>query len=382
MDERSASRADRTSLIVEAARLAVVAVATAGAYELATSTRLGQWLVGDLFAGDERAVLLIVVLGAALGYVGGGAIGRFAYGRLDAAEHRLHQVSSGQLLTSLIGGLLGLAVGMALTWPALLLLPWYLALPLIGFVLVCTTTLGMRVGSARGGDLLRALGARGRLEVTSPSSGPRARLVDTSALIDGRIVDVCRGGFLEGNLVLPRFVVYELQGLADAADEERRRRGKRGLDVLGALQRASSVSLEVADQDYPDITAVDAKLVAMAKERGAPLVTVDGNLARVAEVQGVRVLNLHQLAEDLRPPVLPGDELALRITRPGKEPGQGVGYLADGTMVVVEGAREQIGDDVRAEVTSILSTAHGRMVFATRCEAATALRASRAAAAE
>jgi uncharacterized protein YacL len=232
---------------------------------------------------------------------------------------------------------------------------------------------GVRVGVGRGGDLLRTLGASGRLPVRSPSAGPRSRVVDTSALIDGRLVDVIRGGFLDGTLIIPRFVLYELQGLADAGEDERRRRGRRGLDVLGALQRSASISLEVADQDYPDIEAVDAKLVAMALERRAPLITVDGNLARVAEVQGVRVLNLHQLAEDLRPPVLPGDELEVRIIKPGKEGAQGVGYLSDGTMVVVEGAREQVGSEVRAEVTSILSNTNGRMVFSTLCAAPTPL---------
>lgn len=141
--------------------------------------------------------------------------------------------------------------------------------------------------------------------------------------------------------------------------------GAGGLDVLGALQRSAGVALEVAEQDHPELTEVDAKLVGMARERGCALVTVDGNLGRVAEVQGVRVLNLHALAETLRPPVLPGDRLRLRITKAGREPGQGVGYLADGTMCVVEGGRDRRGDDVDAEVTSVLSNAKGRMVFAT-----------------
>jgi uncharacterized protein YacL len=274
-------------------------------------------------------------------------------------------VSSGELLTGVLGGLVGLVVGGALTWPVLLFDKLHYTLPVAALVLLVNATTGVRIGVNRGGDLLRALGASGRINVTSPSSGPRARVVDTSALIDGRIVDVCRGGFLDGTLVIPRFVLYELQGLADASDSERRRRGKRGLDVLGALQRTATVSLEVAERDYPEIAEVDAKLVAMAKERKAPLFTVDGNLSRVAEVQGVRVLNLHQLAEDLRPPVLPGDELRVQVVKPGKEGDQGVGYLADGTMVVIEGARDLLGSEVTAEVTSILSNSHGRMVFGT-----------------
>lgn len=350
------------SVYVEFVRLIVVALATAGAYEFATSATLPILRTSD----GERFVLLVVVLGAALGYLVGGAFGRFTLGRIDLAERSLHSVSSGELLAGLLGGVAGLIVGLGLVWPLLLFETGRgFTLPLGMFVLLVTVTVGLRVGVSRGGDLLRALGASGRLSVTSPASGPRARVVDTSALIDGRIVDLCRSGFLDGTLVIPRFVLYELQGLADAGDEERRVRGRRGLDVLGALQRSAGVSLEVTERDYPDIVAVDAKLVAMARERKTPLLTVDGNLARVAEVQGVSVMNLHQLAENLRPPVLPGDTVTVRISRAGKEADQGVGYLSDGTMVVVEGARDRQGSEVGAEVTSILSNPNGRMVFAT-----------------
>jgi uncharacterized protein YacL len=363
-----------TGLLVECVRLVVVVLATVGSYELVSSDLIpARWSA----EASESATLLVLVLGAAVGYVAGGALGRFTIGRIDAAERRLTDVSSGELIAATIGGVIGLLVGAAVTWPALLVGEPRFTLPPAVFVLLVTTALGIRIGIGRGGDLLRAVGATGRLQVTSPSSGPSSRLLDTSALIDGRIVDVVRGGFCTGALVIPRFVLYELQGLADAGDDERRRRGQRGLDVLGALQRSASVSLEVAERDYPDIEAVDAKLVAMALERRAPLITVDGNLARVAEVQGVRVLNLHQLAEDLRPPVLPGDELSVRVVKPGKEAAQGVGYLADGTMVVVEGARDRVGAEVTAEVTSILSNANGRMVFATLHAEPTTLRRAR-----
>jgi uncharacterized protein YacL len=365
-----------TSVMVEAVRLVVVALAIAGTYEITTSTALTRQLGRG--GSAEQSVLVLLVLGAAVGYVLGGALGRFTIGRIDAAERRLTEVSSGDLLSGVIGGLAGLLVGVGVTWPILLFDGRHYTIPISAFVILVTASIGLRVGIGRGGDLLRALGASGRLSVTSPSSGPRARVVDTSALIDGRIVDLCRGGFLDGTLVLPRFVLYELQGLADAGDAERRRRGKRGLDVLGGLQRSASVGLEVAERDYPEIEAVDAKLVAMAKERKAPLITVDGNLARVAEVQGVKVLNLHQLAEDLRPPVLPGDELSVRVVKAGKEPSQGVGYLSDGTMVVIEGARDLQDSEVTAEVTSILSNSHGRMVFATLRTEPTPLRTATA----
>lgn len=349
-------------ILVELVRLAIVVLATASAFQLAEYAPAG---VAD---DGEGATLLLTLLGAGVGYVGGGMVGRFTVGRIDAAERNLRTVSSGELLAGALGGVAGFGVAGAVVWPVLLFPGKAITVPLAALVALVSTGTGLRIGLARGGDLLRYVGASGRLPGVSPTSGSRAKLVDTSALIDGRLVDVCRGGFVEGTLVVPSFALYELQGLADAGDEERRARGRRGLDVLGALQRSAGVALEVAEHDYPEIEAVDAKLVAMARERGASLVTVDGNLARVAEVQGVKVLNLHALAESLRPPVLPGDALSVRVVKAGKEPGQGVGYLSDGTMVVVEGARGQQGSEVTAEVTSILSNPNGRMVFATLAE--------------
>lgn len=341
----------------------LLAVEAAGSGGLADDPEVIGWL------GGEEAVLVSVVLGAAVGYVLGGVLGRFSVDRMDAVESRLADYSLGEIIAGLLGALAGLVAGAGVTWPLLLVGSRTLMLPLAVLVVLLASGTGLRVGVRRGGDLLRTLGVSGRLPSASPTRGARAKVVDTSALIDGRLLDVCRSGFFDGVLVLPQFVLYELQGLADAHDDERRRRGRRGLDVLAGLQRSSGITLEVTEQDYPEIAAVDAKLVAMARDRHASLITVDANLERVAEVQGVRVLNLHALSETLRPPVLPGDGLEVSLVKPGKEQRQAVGYLADGTMVVVEDARDRIGRDVRVEVTSILSTAHGRMVFA-RTEAA------------
>lgn len=357
-----------TSLAVELIRLAVVVLATAMAYEVATAAAV-EWALAE----RETLVPAIIVLGAAVGYVLGGVIGRLTVRGIDIAELRLRSVSAGELLAGAFGAFAGFALGAGVTWPVLLFEGRVFTVPLAALIVVVTTTAGLRIGVARGGDLLRYLGASGRLPVTTPSHGTGVKVVDTSALIDGRLLDVCRGGFIEGTLVLPAFVLSELQGLADAGEDERRARGRRGLDVLGALQRSSGVALEVPDRDFPEITDVDAKLVALARERHAALITVDGNLASVAEVQGVKVLNLHQLAEALRPPVLPGDHLTLRIAKPGRERGQGIGYLADGTMVVVEHARDLQGQEVAAEVTSVLSNPKGRLVFATAARPPTPL---------
>jgi uncharacterized protein YacL len=366
-------------ILVELIRLAVVVLGTAVAFELARSSATVQTLLRE---SSDSWVVAIVLLGSCIGYVVGGVFGRFMLGRIDAVERRLRNLSAGELFAGAIGGLTGLLLSAATVWPVLLFDGRHFTIPLAALIVLVLVSTGLRIGLARGGDLLRFLGASGRLPVTSPTHGARAKIVDTSALIDGRLIEVCRAGFLEGTLVLPRFVLYELQGLADAGDEERRRKGRRGLDVLGALQRSSGVALEVADHDYPEIEQVDAKLVAMARDRKAPLVTVDGNLGRIAEVQGVKVLNLHALAETLRPPVLPGDVVAVRILKPGREAAQGVGYLQDGTMVVVEGGRDRQGSEVSAEVTSILSNPNGRMVFATARQDAAPRLLSRAAAVE
>lgn len=350
-------------MLTELIRMIVAVLCTAAAVQIADGARAGSvWL------GQDEAVLLGAVLGAAVGYVLGGVIGRFSVHRMDAVESSLADYSAAELAAATVGAGAGAVVGVGLTWPVLVFGQKLYTLPVAVLVVVLLAGTGLRIGIRRGGDLLRTLGMTGRLPAGTPTKGLRAKLVDTSALIDGRLLDVSRGGFLEGVLVLPQFVLYELQGLADAGDEERRRRGQRGLDVLAGLQRSSGVTLEVTDRDYPDIAAVDAKLVRMARDRGCSLVTVDASLERVAEVQGVKVLNLHTLAETLRPPVVPGDDVTVTVVRHGKERGQGVGYLSDGTMVVVEGGRDRIGQEVGAEVTSILSTAHGRMVFAAPVE--------------
>lgn len=349
------------TILVELIRLAVVVLATVGAFELSSLIEPVRALRSD----SDSVLLAVTALGAACGYVAGGIFGRFAVGRIDVAERNLRAVPIVDLVAGTLGACAGLALTPAFAWPLLIFDNRAVTVPLAALAALLLVGTGARVGVARGGDLLRFVGASGRLDVARPTKGPGTKLVDTSALIDGRLVDVCRSGFLEGTLVVPRFVLYELQGLADAEDEQRRGRGRRGLDVLAALQRSSGVAVEVTDHDHPDVESVDAKLVSMARERGAGLLTVDGNLGRVAEVQGVKVLNLHTLADDLRPPVLPGDDLEVHVLKPGREAGQGVGYLADGTMVVVEGGRDRQGQHVHAEVTSILSTGNGRMVFAT-----------------
>ena len=190
------------------------------------------------------------------------------------------------------------------------------------------------------------------------------RLVDTSVAVDGRILDVVRAGFLHGSVLVCSPVLAELQGMADSGDDHVRAKGRRGLEVLEALQREQGVDLEVLDLEVPGVHEVDAKLVRICLDRGTALLTLDTNLAKAAALAGVPVLNLHALALALRPPVAAGDDVPVLLLKPGKEPGQAVGYLDDGSMVVVERGRPHLGTEVAVRVTSVLTTANGRLVFA------------------
>jgi uncharacterized protein YacL len=190
-------------------------------------------------------------------------------------------------------------------------------------------------------------------------------LVDTSVIIDGRIADIAVAGFVPTSLLVPRFVLAELQNIADSDDAMRRGRGRRGLEVLNRLRETVGITVEILDQDAPEIKEVDAKLVALAQRRNCDVLTTDYNLNRVAQIQGVRVLNINELANAIRPVVLPGEELHVHVVQPGKEKNQGVGYLADGTMIVVENGDRLMNQEVITEVTRVFQTVAGKMIFAT-----------------
>jgi rRNA-processing protein FCF1 len=190
------------------------------------------------------------------------------------------------------------------------------------------------------------------------------KILDTNVIIDGRIADICETGFVEGLLVVPQFVLRELQYIADSTDSLKRNRGRRGLDVLARMQKRPDLTIEVSDRDFPLIREVDAKLVALARETGAMIVTNDFNLNKVAEVRGVAVLNINQLANALKPAALPGELMRVSVIKEGKEANQGVAYLEDGTMVVVDNARRYIGKSLEVTVTSAIQTTAGRMIFA------------------
>ncbi len=190
------------------------------------------------------------------------------------------------------------------------------------------------------------------------------KILDTSVIIDGRIADICDTGFIEGILVIPNFVLNELQMIADSADSIKRNRGRRGLDILNKMQKDHSIVVKISDMDFPEIPDVDAKLVKLAKVMKAKVITNDFNLNKVAEFHGVSVLNINQLSNALKPIVLPGEDMSVSLLKEGKDPNQAIGYLDDGTMVVVENGRRRLNTEVSVTVTSVLQTTAGRMIFA------------------
>ena len=348
------------SAVVELLRLCVVVFFAGVGYYVAEVIDPD----GEPVLGAFTVVGLGIVLGSAIGYVLGGLLGRGTVGMVRAAELGLRETSAEQIVAGVVGAVIGVIVAAGVTWPVFLLNRPLLTFPLFAFAVVATGLLGYRLGTSKRESVLGMFGARVGISGSRVPVASLPRVLDTSVAIDGRILDVTRAGFVHGRMLVPAPVVAELQGLADAGDDTRRAKGRRGLEVLEVLKREAGVDLEVLDDEVPDVAEVDAKLVRICLDRGAALLTLDTNLARVAALAGVRVMNLHALALALRPPVSAGDDVPVLLIKAGKESGQAVGYLDDGTMVVVERARTSIGREATVRVTSVLTTANGRMVFA------------------
>ena len=329
-------------------------------YELARAIDPSEKAVLGTFNG----IAIGVIVGSGLGYVIGGVLGRTTVTTVDRVELGLRETSAESLVAGAIGLVCGVLVAAGIGWPLFLIPEPYIAFSLFGFFLVLFGFLGLRIGQAKRDGMLALFGARAGVAPRETATSVLPRLVDSSVAIDGRVLDVVRAGFLHGTMLLCIPVLDELQGLADAADDLRRARGRRGLEVLDTLRREPGIEIEVVDDEAPGVPEVDAKLVRIALDRNAALLTLDTNLAKAASLAGVRVLNLHALALALRPPVQAGDEVSVLLIKPGRDAGQAVGYLDDGTMVVAERSRERIGSEAQVQVTSVLTTANGRMVFA------------------
>ncbi len=306
-------------------------------------------------------ISIIVCLG--LGYVFGGVFGRYVARLLNRFEHAIQDIPGHQLMFGALGIIAGFIIAF---FPSIIIFRSYPGWIASIFLFIIFGTVGYIIAVQKKDDLLEMFRPRSLLMASADGDGEKrgARILDTSSIIDGRILDICASGFMEGTLIVPRFVLNELQGIADSEDPLKRNRGRRGLDVLNSLQRQDRVEVVIEDRDYPEMAEVDAKLVMLARHLNLPILTNDFNLNKVAELQGARVLNINDLANALKPVVLPGEEIRINILKEGKEPGQGVGYLDDGTMVVVEGAKRFVGRSVSASVTSVLQTPAGRMIFA------------------
>jgi uncharacterized protein YacL len=348
------------SAVVELLRLCVVVFFAGVGYYVADALDDG----GEPVLGAFSILGVGVILGSALGYVIGGVMGRGTVTAVRAAEVGLRETPAEHIVAGVVGAVIGVLVAAGVTWPIFLLNKPVLTFPLFAFVVVATGLLGFRLGASKRESVLEMFGARVGMGERRVAVAAMPRVLDTSVAIDGRIVDVARAGFLHGQMLVPSPVLAELQGLADAGDDVRRAKGRRGLEVLEVLRREPGIDVEVLDEEVPGVPEVDAKLVRICLDRPAALLTLDTNLARAAALAGVRVLNLHALALALRPPVSSGDEVTVLLSKPGRESGQAVGYLDDGTMVVVERARASVGHELSVHVTSVLTTANGRMVFA------------------
>lgn len=314
---------------------------------LVLTCSVSGWFIADSYYGFP-----IALIGLFLGFM----IALFVINIEEAIRKVSLRIIFGGVVGMIIGLLIAFLLAYGLNFVSSIMekqqvVPWIYAL-LTGTM----AYLGLLIGSKKIEEFsFFGLG--------QPKDSGDYRILDTSVIIDGRIADISDTGFLQGNLIVPRFVLDELQYIADSSDSMKRSRGRRGLDILNRMQRSVGVNIEISDQDFPKLKGVDAKLVALAKKINAKIVTNDFNLNKVAELQGIRILNVNELANALKPVVLPGETMTVKIIKEGKETGQGVAYLDDGTMIVVDNAQKHQGSNVEVLVTSVLQTTAGRMIF-------------------
>jgi len=346
-----------TALFVQLTRFVLAAL---GALAGLSVNGLIDWPTQIAYS-RETIIILFVILGTSIGFLAGGMIGRELQRAYDYFENYVRGMWLSDLILAASGLLVGLVFALIVSVPFRGLQPASLAITGQVGLFVVLGYVGMRLSLIKRADVQRAF-ARFTPDTTQASVAG-VRLLDTSAIIDGRFAKLVDSGFIDGEVRVPGFVLSELQTLADSADDVRRARGRRGLDLLASM-RGGERPVEMFAADYPDIPEVDSKLVQLATDAKASIVTVDHNLTQVARFQGITVLNVNDLATALKPNHLPGEQLHIQVTKEGKEPDQGVGYLDDGTMVVVQGGRDLLGSAADVLVTSVLQTSGGRMIFA------------------
>lgn len=357
--ERGGRRSPRPHCVLEPAVHGVFALLGAlVGYQIADRIRAST-IERSLDQNDKIIYLAAATLvGLAVGYLLGVVFSRVLRRGLARVDKEMMTASGAEVVVAIGGVVVGLFIATLISI-AMVRIPIvgpYLTVPIYLLAGYFTAYLAAKKHI----EILRLLGVRGAFEVI-PGLTP-AKLLDSSAIIDGRILDIVDTGFIEGELLVPRFVIEELQRLADSADAEKRVRGRRGLDFVRRLQNSSG-AVRVDSTDYPDVEAVDAKLVRLGQELGAQILSTDSTLKKVAEIQGVKLLNVNDLANAVKPAVLPGEVIEVKILREGREQDQGVGYLDDGTMIVVESGSSLVGSRVQAEVTSVLQSPSGKMIF-------------------
>lgn len=324
--------------------------------------QLGISLAGDDFTTQGRYVIVLSMAGAALGLM----IAPFVTTRpFRQARAQLRHMPAQTLVATIIGLIVGLIIAALMAFPlSFLPKPFSQILPFVGVVLF--SYLGIAIMVMRQRDIFNILGGRlaGRSSGSNIKQNDSLILLDTSVIIDGRIADISQTGFIMGEMLVPRFVLNELQHVADSGDRLRRNRGRRGLEILNNLLKDPAAMVRVTDMDVEDAYQVDDKLVLLAKQLRCPIMTTDYNLNRVAALQGVPVMNINELTNAVKAVYLPGETMSIHVIQEGKEYNQGVGYLEDGTMVVVEDGRPRIGQTIDVNVTKVLQTAAGRMIFA------------------
>lgn len=337
--------------MVLVSRIVAALILGIGGYQLGDNSGLQQRLPG--YADIALNFGVLILLGVIAGWFIGGILGKLLERAIGGVNDRAMDRTGSELVVGAVGLVVGLAVSALLSIPVSQLKPIgpYLLLPMT----LVIAYVGSELAAAKHRDILRLFGAK------VESDGARSKLLDTSALIDGRIADIARAGFLEGELVVSVFVLEELQHIADSHEDVRRARGKRGLEVVTKLRKEKR--LITIDEDPTAIQAVDSKLVRVASSHDWAIVTNDVNLAKIAAAQGVHVLNVNELANALKPEFVPGEHFELKIVREGKERGQGVGYLDDGTMVIVDQGGDSVGERVEVEVSSMLQSPTGKLVF-------------------
>lgn len=321
-----------------------------------------QWPIEVRWA----VLALSAIIGALIGFAIAPWIIRQVIQFTSWVEGNLHKIPVGDIISGAIGVIIGLII-------ATLLGLSFSKVPIVGpfFPLVFSIVLGYlgwSVGTSSKEDILGIFSAFPRLgkDKSAPllQTDGSSKILDTSVIIDGRIADICKSGFVDGTLIIPGFVLEELRHIADSSDLLKRNRGRRGLDILNKIRKELDIKVKIYEEDFPDVEEVDSKLVRLAQHINGQIITNDFNLNKVAQLQGVKVLNINDLANAVKPVVLPGEEMVVQVIKEGKELGQGVGYLDDGTMIVIENGKKLMGETVKVMVTSVLQTSAGRMIFA------------------